>query len=314
MGFFKSLKNRVRSQVQNPNAPTVNPSPFLGAGRQRLAQMPNDFNTVNNSTFTDPRDMPGFGSGSLAPDRYMPDERAFLPETPVNRESKYLRGPSRLPQRMPQQGQSNRFFGGGLESIFERLPQRAPQRAPERRMPPNNRRNFMQMMASNSGAPLSNSMEEQRPMPSMAPMLPMSQEMPERNLLGRLPFQRPGFAEGEDVNTNMLIAEQAARRGESGVEGRIGSIKRFLGETGRTISNRDAELYGMGMLTLEDIISRATNSNMQEILGDSGRTISNMDRNLMQQEQMFFPDSGRTISDVDRNSLDDILQDLEKKN
>ena len=53
---------------------------------------------------------------------------------------------------------------------------------------------------------------------------------------------------------------------------------------------------------------------MQEILGDSGRTISNMDRNLMQQEQMFFPDSGRTISDVDRNSLDDILQDLEKKN
>ena len=405
MGFFKSLKNQVRSQVQNPNAPTVNPSPFLGAGRQKIK---------------DPMSLPAFfpdtsgkSKGSFlkrASQRFkplpqiMPDERAFIPDTSVNRESKYLRGPSRLPQRMPQQGPSNRFFGGGLGSIFNQLPQRAP----ERRMPPNNRRNFMQRVAGNFGAPLSNSMEEQRP---MAPMLPMPQEMPERNLLGRLPFQRPGFAEGgasdttnesintflrkytitphlmdqrffqepsfdkwvnaarnqnkagnpipyvapfmsdsidalkvgydsflkefkekrsqnknggeinrpgfaegEDVNTNMLIAEQGAREGISPPEMAAQRMREFLGETGRTVSNRDIELFSVGLLTFEDIIDKATNSNIREILGESGRTISNMDRNLMQQEQMFFPDSGRTISDVDRNSLDDMLQDLEKKN
>ena len=397
MGFFKSLKNQVRSQVQNPNAPTVNPSPFLGAGRQKIK---------------DPMSLPAFfpdtsgkSKGSFlkrASQRFkplpqiMPDERAFIPDTSVNRESKYLRGPSRLPQRMPQQGLSNRFFGGGLGSIFNQLPQRAP----ERRMKPKNRRNFMQRVAGNFGAPLSNSMEEQRP---MAPMLPMSQEMPRE----RLPFQRPGFAEGgasdttnesintflrkytitphlmdqrffqepsfdkwvnaarnqnkagnpipyvapfmsdsidalkvgydsflkefkekrsqnkngrpgfaegEDVNTNMLIAEQGAREGISPPEMAAQRMREFLGETGRTVSNRDIELFSVGLLTFEDIIDKATNSNIREILGESGRTISNMDRNLMQQEQMFFPDSGRTISDVDRNSLDDMLQDLEKKN
>jgi len=44
------------------------------------------------------------------------------------------------------------------------------------------------------------------------------------------------------------------------------------------------------MLTLEDIMQRA-------------EPVTN--RNLMQQEQMFFPES---------ESLDDILADLEKKN
>jgi hypothetical protein len=56
------------------------------------------------------------------------------------------------------------------------------------------------------------------------------------------------------------------------------------------------------------------NEQRRNAIADQGRTISNMDRNLMQQEQMFFPDSGRTISNMDMNSLDDILADLEKKN
>jgi len=360
MGFFKSLKNQVRSQVQNPNAPTVNPS-SSGSFLKRMAQksMPDSFNRVDNSTFTDPTSQPALSFG-------------FLPDTSVNRESKYLRGPSRLPQRMPQQGLSNRFFGGGLGSIFNQLPQRAP----ERRMKPKNRRNFMQRVAGNFGAPLSNSMEEQRP---MAPMLPMSQEMPRE----RLPFQRPGFAEGgasdttnesmttflrkytitphlmdqrffqepsfdkwvnaarsqnkagnpipyvapfmsdsidalkvgydsflkefkekrsqnkngrpgfaegEDVNTNMLIAEQGAREGISPPEMAAQRMREFLGETGRTVSDRDIKLFSVGLLTFEDIIDKA-------------EPVTN--RNLMQQEQMFFPQS---------ESLDDMLQDLEKKN
>ena len=99
----------------------------------------------------------------------------------------------------------------------------------------------------------------------------------------------------------------------------------------------------MGMLTLEDIIDRATDLNVQEIIGDSGRTISDMDRNLMQQEQMFFPKEEKSFRDFQQafkgtglgdflsfipdvtqvgnymnykrglGSLDDILEDLEKK-
>jgi len=378
MGFFKSLKNQVRSQVQNPNAPTVNPS-SSGSFLKRIAQksMPDSFNRVDNSTFTDPTSQPALSFG-------------FLPDTSVNRESKYLRGPSRLPQRMPQQGPSNRFFGGGLGSIFNQLPQRAP----ERRMKPKNRRNFMQRVAGNFGAPLSNSMEEQRP---MAPMLPMSQEMPRE----RLPFQRPGFAEGgasdttnesintflrkytitphlmdqrffqepsfdkwvnaarnqnkagnpipyvapfmsdsidalkvgydsflkefkekrsqnkngrpgfaegEDVNTNMLIAEQGAREGISPPEMAAQRMREFLGETGRTVSDRDIKLFSVGLLTFEDIIDKA-------------EPVTN--RNLMQQEQMFFPETNPIDERLNRmysagrgtaSNLDDMLQDLEKKN
>ena len=203
----------------------------------------------------------------------MPDRRAFLPDTSVNPPGNFLRGPRRLPQiipeRMPSPRPTPRFFGGGLGSIFARLPN---QRVREGMSPPLPR------------APL-----------------PMPQDMPRE----RFPMMRPGFAEGKEIDMRKIFAEQAARQGISPPEVATQKLKQFLGETGRTVSNRDAELYGMGMLTLEDIIDRATDLNVQEIIGDSGRTISNMDRNLMQQEQMFFPQS---------ESLDDILADLEKKN
>jgi hypothetical protein len=114
--------------------------------------------------------------------------------------------------------------------------------------------------------------------------------MPEDMPRERFPMMRPQFAEGEGVDINRIIAEQGAREGISPAERKAQSIREFLGETGRTVSNRDAELYGMGMLTLEDIMQRA-------------EPVTN--RNLMQQEQMFFPES---------ESLDDILSDLEKKN
>ena len=125
--------------------------------------------------------------------------------------------------------------------------------------------------------------------------LPMPQDMPRE----RFPMMRPGFAAGEEVDTNMLIAEQGAREGMSPPEMAAQRMREFLGETGRTVSDRDIELFSVGMLTLEDIIERA-------------EPITN--RNLEQQEQMFFPNSGRTISNMDMNSLDDMLADLEKKN
>jgi hypothetical protein len=114
--------------------------------------------------------------------------------------------------------------------------------------------------------------------------------MPEDMPRERFPMMRPGFAEGEGVDINRIIADQGAREGISPSEMATQRIKQFLADSGRTVSNRDAELFGMGMLTLEDIMQRA-------------EPVTN--RNLMQQEQMFFPES---------ESLDQILEDLEKKN
>lgn len=174
----------------------------------------------------------------------------------------------RIKRRMPSRRPSSRFFGGGLGSILERLPQNME------RMFIDEQRNFDEL-----------GMEDELPLLPRAP-LPMPQDMPRE----RFPMMRPGFAAGEEVNSNMLIAEQGAREGMSPPEMAAQRMREFLGETGRTVSDRDIELFSVGMLTLEDIIERA-------------EPVTN--RNLMQQEQMFFPQS---------ESLDDILADLEKKN
>ena len=156
------------------------------------------------------------------------------------------------------------------------MPRRLPQIMPERVMPP---------QRPGGLRPIFNRMPRNMPRPPMPPM-----PMPERMPMERFPMMRPQFADGEGVDINRIIADQGAREGISPAERKAQSIREFLGETGRTVSNRDAELFGMGVLTLEDIMEKAG-------------PVTN--RNLMQQEQMFFPES---------ESLDDILEDLEKKN
>ena len=293
MGFFKDLKNRargLRSQVQPPMSP-------------RPTSMGNKFDRMFGMSRQSPRPIKrgGFRKFFPEPPRQapmpMPGDGIRLPDyiryeegEPINTEPNLLRrfrsSPQIMPERrMPSRGPTPRFFGGGLKSIFAGLPQTMDR--------------FEDQSVGQGMSP---------PLPR-AP-LPMPQDMPRE----RFPMMRPGFAEGEEIDIRKIFAEQAAREGMSPPEVATQKLKQFLGETGRTVSNRDAELYGVGVLTLEDIIDRATDLNVQEIIGDSGRTISDMDRNLLQQEQMFFPDSGRTISNMDMNSLDDMLADLEKKN
>ena len=188
---------------------------------------------------------------------------ARLPEITENIGNSVRRLPQIIPERMPSPRPTPRFFGGGLRSIFAGLPQ------------------FMGRF------------EDQRVRERMSPPLPrapLPMPMPEDMPRERFPMMRPGFAEGEGVDINRIIADQGAREGISPSEMATQRIKQFLADSGRTVSNRDAELFGMGMLTLEDIMQRA-------------EPVTN--RNLMQQEQMFFPQS---------ESLDQILEDLEKKN
>ena len=110
--------------------------------------------------------------------------------------------------------------------------------------------------------------------------------------LDEVPLQ---FAEGDVVNAGLgsligesgrtisnmdrMMAEQAARQGMSPAEQRMIMIQKTAADMGRTISDRDAQLFGMGEISFEEAMSRARPS-MDRVSGE---------RNLMQQEQMFFP-------------------------
>jgi len=279
MGFFKDLKNRTRGlekRIQGPMIPMPAPIP------QEMSLNPISLPRFKLEKRISDELPPEYVRGRQAPGTVLDLETGLPPVRPPLSNLKNIgnsvrRLPQIMPERMPSRRPTPRFFGGGLGSIFARLPN---QRVREGVSPPLPR------------APL-----------------PMPQDMPRE----RFPMMRPGFAEGEDVDMNMIIAEQAAREGISPAERRTQSLKNFIKESGRIISERDAELFGMGVLSFEDVIRRAesarqtnlANEQRQNAIANQGRTLSNMDRNLMQQEQMFFPQS---------ESLDDILADLEKKN
>ena len=330
MGFFKDLKKKVRSQAFTmaeqprrlpPMVPRSGFNPFRDPPREgrRPIATPVNPNIQSVRDFVDnlraQNTLEDIETGALPPAGMSmpvgPSEAGLLPlPRPRKRfkpRNKFMPGrfrplPQIIPERMPSPSPTPRFFGGGLRSIFAGLPQ------------------FMERF------------EEQRARERMSPPLPrapLPMPMPEDMPRDPFMFMRPQFAEGEGVDINRIIADQGAREGISPAERRVQSIREFLGETGRTVSNRDAELYGMGVLSFEDIMQKA-------------EPITN--RNLEQQEQMFFPKEEKSFRDFQRafkgtrmgdvlsylpdqlqvadymnykreqGSLDDILEDLEKKN
>jgi hypothetical protein len=96
---------------------------------------------------------------------------------------------------------------------------------------------------------------------------------------GFFEFEEP-FNTRNISDTDMLIANQAARESISPAEQRMMMIQKTAADMGRTISDRDAQLFGMGEISFEEAMSRARPS-MDRVSGE---------RNLMQQEQMFFPE------------------------
>jgi hypothetical protein len=216
----------------------------------------------------------------------------------------------RIKRRMPSRRPSSRFFGGGLGSILERLPQNME------RMFIDERRNFDEL-----------GMEDELPLLPRAP-LPMPQDMPRE----RFPMMRPGFAEGEEVNMNMRIADLGANQGISPPEQRMMLLQKTAADMGRNISDRDAQLFGMGEISFEEAMSRAMPASERlerMMMGGQGRTISDMDRdrvridiprafdeirdmdiqerNLMQQEQLGFAEGGAVESEIDKG-----LQELQE--
>ena len=77
------------------------------------------------------------------------------------------------------------------------------------------------------------------------------------------------------------IADLGASQGISPPEQRMMLLQKTAADMGRNISDRDAQLFGMGEISFEEAMSRARpNMDMDRVSGE---------RNLMQQEQMFFP-------------------------
>ena len=132
--------------------------------------------------------------------------------------------------------------------------------------------------------------------------------------IDEIPLQ---FAEGDVVNAglgslmsesgrtmsdmNMMMADQAARQGISPAEQRMMMIQKTAADMGRTISDRDAKLFGMGEISFEEAMNRA----MPAV--DMGQVA--MERNLMQQQQLGFAEGG----DVSRgtNEIDSALEDIQ---
>ena len=81
------------------------------------------------------------------------------------------------------------------------------------------------------------------------------------------------FAKGDEVNAGLgslmgqsgrtmsdmdrMMANQAARQGMSPAEQRMMMIQKTAADMGRTISDRDAQLFGMGEISFEEAMRRA---------------------------------------------------------
>ena len=83
--------------------------------------------------------------------------------------------------------------------------------------------------------------------------LPFREDMP----MERFPMMRPRFAAGDEVDMDRMMADQAARQGMSPAEQRMMMIQKTAADMGRTISDRDAQLFGMGEISFEEAMDRA---------------------------------------------------------
>ena len=96
---------------------------------------------------------------------------------------------------------------------------------------------------------------------------------------------------------NRMMADQAAREGISPAEQRMMMIQKTAADMGRIISDRDAQLFGMGEISFEEAMSRARPAvDMDQVA---------MERNMMQQEQLGFAEGGAVESEIDK-ALEDI--------
>lgn len=86
------------------------------------------------------------------------------------------------------------------------------------------------------------------------------------------------------------IADLGARQGMAPAEQRMMLIQKTAADMGRNISDRDAQLFGMGEISFEEAMSRARpNMDMDMVRAE---------RNEMQQQQLGFAKGGEAFPDL----------------
>ena len=98
---------------------------------------------------------------------------------------------------------------------------------------------------------------------------------------------------------NRMMADQAARESISPAEQRMMMIQKTAADMGRVISDRDAQLFGMGEISFEEAMRRARPSMdrlERMMMGGQGRTISDMDRDRV---RIDIPRAFDEIRDMD---------------
>ena len=107
-------------------------------------------------------------------------------------------------------------------------------------------------------------------------------------------------------NMDRRIADLASNQGMAPATQRMMLIQKTATDMGRTISDRDAQLFGMGEISFEEAMSRAMP------MVDMGQVA--MERNMMQQEQMFFPSGDNEETSRLQMQLANLQKQLNEEN
>ena len=122
----------------------------------------------------------------------------------------------------------------------------------------------------------------------------ISEELQRRigNLTGANVMDMVGDTKGaiSDQDMNMMMANQAARQGISVPEQRMKMLQETLSDSGRTLSNEDLRLFGLGEMSFQDAMGKASAMNM---IGDTKGAISNRDMQMF--EEAFTGEDKETL-------------------
>ena len=241
-----------------------------------------------------PRRLPPIPGGGKMINPFRDPPRGFRPMPTAPSEAMLPTAPNEA-GLMPLPRPRNKFMPGR----FRPLPQIIPERMPSRRPTPRFFGGGLGSILERIFGQLEREDELRR--------LPFREDMP----MERFPMMRPQFAAGDEVDMDMMIADQAAREGISPAEQRMMMIQQTAADMGRTISDRDAQLFGIGEISFEEAMSRSVaGSGAKETMEEVSDEISR----LAEAQSDFALDSPDRYARISKMFIDGkIDEDLRNK-